>query len=314
MSRIKSIRGEKNDLLPPIAIIGLAGILPEAENLHRYWENILNEVNCIREVPPSRWEIDDYYDPDPSKPDKTYCKYGGFIPDIPFDPMEFGLPPNILEVTDVSQLLSLIVAKDALGDAGYAEAKPDLLDRTGVILGMVGMSSKLIHPLLNRLQYPVWEKVLKTSSIPENEIPAVIEKMKLAYVAWNENAFPGSIGNVVAGRIANRLDLGGTNCIVDAACGSSLAAVSMAISELAMGRADMMITGGVDTDNSILTYLCFSKTPAFSKGDRLRAFSADSDGMLAGEGYRDACLKTAGGCPTGSGSHLRSHPRGGHIQ
>ena len=291
MSRIKSIRGEKNDFLPPIAIIGLAGILPEAENLNRYWENILNEVNCIREVPPSRWKIDDYYDPDPSAPDKTYSKYGGFIPDISFDPMEFGLPPNILEVTDVSQLLSLIVAKDALGDAGYAEAKPDLLDRTGVILGMVGMSSKLIHPLLNRLQYPVWEKVLKTSSIPESEIPAVIEKMKLAYVAWNENAFPGSIGNVVAGRIANRLDLGGTNCIVDAACGSSLAAVSMAISELAMGRADMMITGGVDTDNSILTYLCFSKTPAFSKGDRLRAFSADSDGMLAGEGIGMLVLK-----------------------
>ena len=115
--------------------------------------------------------------------------------------------------------------------------------------------------------------------------------MKLAYVGWNENAFPGAIGNVVAGRIANRLDLGGTNCIVDAACGSSLAAVNAAISELALGRADMMITGGVDTDNSILTYMCFSKTPAFSKGDRLRAFSEESDGMLVGEGIGMLVMK-----------------------
>ena len=275
----------------PIAIIGMAGIFPEAKDINQYWDNIINEVNCIREVPSSRWNIEDYYDPDPSAPDKSYSKYGGFIPDTIFDPMEFGLPPNILEVTDVSQLLSLIVAKKALRDAGYAEAQENLLDHTGVILGMVGMASKVIHPLLNRLQYPVWEKVLRASGVPEDEIPAIVEKMKLAYVGWNENAFPGAIGNVVAGRIANRLDLGGTNCIVDAACGSSLAAVSSAVNELALGKADMMITGGVDTDNSILTFLCFSKTPAFGKGDRVRTFSADSDGMLSGEGIGMLVLK-----------------------
>lgn len=274
-----------------IAIIGMAGIFPEAENLSRYWENILGEINCIREVPASRWKIEDYYDANPSAMDKSYCKHGGFIPDIQFDPMEFGLPPNILEVTDVSQLLGLTVARDALTDAGYPEKGREIYDKTGVVLGMVGMSSKLIQPLLNRLQYPVWEKVLRASAVPEQEIPAIIEKMKLAYLAWNENAFPGAIGNVVAGRIANRFDLGGTNCIVDAACGSSLAAVSMAVNELLLGRADMMITGGVDTDNSILTYLCFSKTPAFSKGDHLRAFSAESDGMLVGEGIGMLVLK-----------------------
>ena len=249
------------------------------------------ELNCVSEVPESRWRVADYYDPDPSKPDKSYSKYGGFIPDIEFDPMEFGLPPNFLEVTDVSQLLGLIVARDALADAGITEKNNELLDRTGVVLGMVGMSSKVIQPLLNRLQYPLWEKVLKTSSVPDAEIPEIIEKMKSAYISWNENAFPGAIGNVVAGRIANRLDLGGTNCVVDAACGSSLAAVNLAVSELALGHADMMITGGVDTDNSILTFMCFSKTPAFSKGDHLRAFSADSDGMLSGEGIGMLVMK-----------------------
>ena len=144
--------------LSPIAVIGLSGILPDAENIDQYWQNILDEVNCIKEVPPYRWSIEDHYDPDPTAPDKSYCKYGGFIPDILFDPMEFGLPPNILEVTDVSQLLSLNVAKNALKDAGYLNSPESILDHTGVILGMVGMSSKVIHPLLNRLQYPVWEK------------------------------------------------------------------------------------------------------------------------------------------------------------
>ena len=184
-----------------------------------------------------------------------------------------------------------MVARDALADAGYPEKGKEIFDRTGVVLGMVGMSSKVIQPLLNRLQYPIWEKVLRSSSVPESEIPQIIEKIKLAYIGWNENAFPGAIGNVVAGRIANRFDLGGTNCIVDAACGSSLAAVNMAVSELSLGRADMMITGGVDTDNSILTFLCFSKTPAFSKGDHLRAFSEESDGMLVGEGVGMLVLK-----------------------
>ena len=280
-----------SDPMTPIAIVGMAGILPEAENMGHYWDNILNEVNCIREVPPTRWNINDYFDPDPSTPDKSYSKYGGFIPDIEFDPVEFGLPPNILEVTDVSQLLSLLVARDALTDAGYMNANESLLDRTGVILGMVGMSSNVIQPLLSRLQYPVWEKVLRSSGINEEDIQKIIEKMKLAYVSWNENAFPGAIGNVIAGRIANRFNLGGTNCVIDAACASSLSAVKMAVSELIEGHADMMITGGVDTDNSILTYMCFSKTPAFSKGDRLRAFDAKSDGMLTGEGIGMLILK-----------------------
>ncbi len=275
----------------PIAIIGMAAIFPEAENIHEYWGNILNKVDCIRDVPPTRWDVNRYYDPDPSTPDKTYCKRGGFIPDIAFDPLEFGLPPNILEATDVSQLLSLLVAKDAMEDAGYGENREFDRDMTGVILGMVGVGSKLYTPLMARLQYPVWEDALKSYGLTDEETQIVIEKIKSAYAGWEENSFPGTIGNVIAGRIANRLDLGGMNCVVDAACASSLAAVKMAVVELISGRADMMITGGVDTDNSIGAYMCFSKTPAFSKGEHVRPFDADSDGMMVGEGIGMFVLK-----------------------
>ena len=65
-----------------------------------------------------------------------------------------------------------------------------------------------------------------------------------SYVGWQENSFPGLLGNVAAGRIANRLDLGGTNCVVDAACASSLGALHLALLELAAGRCDMALTGG----------------------------------------------------------------------
>ncbi len=275
----------------PIAIIGMASIFPQARTLPEYWENILNKIDAIVDVPASRWSIEDYYDPNPAAPDKTYCKRGAFMPDVEFDPAEFGLPPNLLEVTDVSQLLSLVVAKECLEDAGYGEGRETSRENTGVILGMVGIGSKLVTPLMARLQYPVWEKVLRSYGISAEDTQKIIDKIKLAYPNWEENAFPGSIGNVVAGRIANRFDLGGTNCVVDAACASSLAAIHMAIAELIEGRADMMITGGVDTDNSIGAYLCFSKTPAFSKGQNVRTFDKDSDGMMVGEGIGMLLLK-----------------------
>jgi polyketide-type polyunsaturated fatty acid synthase PfaA len=276
--------------MKPIAIVGMASIFPQAQDLETYWDNIVRERDSITDVPASRWRAEDYYDPDPAAPDKTYCKRGGFIPDIEFDPLEFGLPPNILEVTDVSQLLALIVARQAFEDAGYPASRGYDHERTGVILG-IGGGQKLITPLTARLQYPIWERALRSAGLPEAEIQRAVETIKLAYIRWEENSFPGMLGNVIAGRIANRFDLGGINCVTDAACASSLSALKMALSELAEGRCDMMLTGGVDTDNSPFMYLCFSKTPAFSRGDTPRPFDITSDGMMVGEGLGMVVLK-----------------------
>jgi acyl transferase domain-containing protein len=278
----------------PVAIIGLSAMFADASNVEEYWNNIINQKDSIVDVPESRWKIEDYYDADPTAADKTYCKKGGFIPDVDFNPMEFGLPPNILEVTDVSQLLSLIGARDAFEDAGYGRESAKftalLKEKTGVILG-VGGGQKLITPLTSRLQAPIWEKALKSSGISDADIPHIIEKMKKAYIGWNENSFPGMLGNVISGRITNRFDLGGINSVVDAACAASLSAIKMAVSELIEGRCDMMLTGGVDTDNSPFMYMSFSKTPAFSQKGSIRPFDTDSDGMLIGEGIGMLVLK-----------------------
>jgi polyketide-type polyunsaturated fatty acid synthase PfaA len=275
----------------PIAIIGMASLLPQARNLRQYWANIVNKIDCIIDVPDSHWSVKDYYDPNPRTPeDKTYCKRGGFIPEVDFNPIEFGIPPSILEVTDVSQLLSLVVAKEAMEDAGYGEAREFSRDYVGVILG-VAQAKQLGIPLSARLEYPIWEKVLKSSGLSDEDTQKIVDKIKSAYIKWDENAFPGMLANVVAGRIANRLNFGGTNCVVDAACASSFGALKMAISELVEHRSDMMLTGGVDTDNSIMAYISFSKTPAVTPSDNVKPFDAKSDGMMLGEGIGMIVLK-----------------------
>ncbi|NCC32457.1 MAG: polyketide synthase, partial [Chloroflexia bacterium] len=276
--------------MEPIAIIGLASFFPQAHDVTTYWDNILRERDSITDVPPSRWKLEDYYDPDPTVPDKTYSRRGGFLPDLDFDPLEFGLPPNILEVTDVSQLLALVAARQAFDDAGYGEGCGYDFGHTGVVLG-IGGGQKLMTPLIARLQYPVWEQALRSCGLGDELINEAVEKIKLAYIRWEENSFPGMLGNVIAGRIANRFDLGGINCVTDAACASSLSALQMAISELSSHRCDMMLTGGVDTDNSPFMYLCFSKTPAFSRSNMVRPFDVASDGMMVGEGIGMLVLK-----------------------
>ena len=274
----------------PIAIVGMASLMPDAKTLDQYWSNIMEKVNSIVDVPASRWNIDEYYDPDPSVPDKTYCKRGAFLPEIDFNPMEYGLPPNILEVTDAGQLLGLVVAKDVLEDTGIFEDSTIDRDRIGCVLG-IGGGQKLSSSLTARLQYPVLERILRSSGVPEPEVQRVIEKYKANFVPWEENSFPGLLGNVIAGRIANRFNLGGMNSVVDAACASSLSAIKLAISELLEGHSDLMITGGACADNSIFMYMSFSKTPAFTQDEFIKPFDSESKGMMIGEGIGMIALK-----------------------
>src|SRR6185436_14828899 len=90
------------------------------------------------------------------------------------------------------------------------------------------------------------------------------EELDAALPSLTEDSFPGILANVIAGRIANRLDLGGVNYTVDAACASSLAALDVAVKELAGGETDMVICGGADVHNSIVDYLMFASVHALS--------------------------------------------------
>jgi polyketide-type polyunsaturated fatty acid synthase PfaA len=246
--------------------------------------------DAVGEVPATHFSVADYFDADPKAPDMTYAKRGAFLPATPFDPTEFGIPPSILEATDTSQLLALVVAKMALEDAGYPEDGAWDRSRTSVLLGVTG-TQELVISLGARLGHPHWKKALREAGVDEATAKDVVERIGASYVGWQENSFPGLLGNVVAGRIANRFDLGGTNCVVDAACASSLGALHLGLAELESGRADMVLTGGVDTLNDIFMHMCFSKTPALSPTGDARPFSDRADGTLLGEGLGMVVLK-----------------------
>ena len=274
----------------PLAVVGVGCVFPKAKTLREYWANVKNKVDAIRDVPPSHWRHEDYFDKDPKKPDHVYAYRGGFLEPYDFDCSEFGLAPNTLEATDPAQLFGLVAAKMALADAGYPVDKDWDKSRVSVILGITG-ALELVVPLGARLGHPIWRKALAEAGVPKDVADDVVERIADGYVPWQESSFPGLLGNVVAGRIANRFNLGGTNCVVDAACGSSLSAAHMAALELQAGRSSMVITGGVDTFNDIFMYTCFTKTPALSAGGSAKPFDATADGTTLGEGVGMVVLK-----------------------
>jgi acyl transferase domain-containing protein len=108
---------------------------------------------------------------------------------------------------------------------------------------------------------------------------------------WTEDSFPGILLNVIAGRVANRFDLGGVNFTVDAACGSSLAAVMMAAREIENGTSDMAVVGGADSFQNPFDFLAFSKTRALSQRGRCRTFDAGADGIAISEGLAMLVLR-----------------------
>jgi acyl transferase domain-containing protein len=274
----------------PVAIIGMGCMFPQAEDLARYWANICNKVDAITDVPESHWSVADYYDHDPKAPDRTYAHRGGFLTPVDFPLLDFGIAPHSVEATDSTQLLGLLVARAALEDAGCLSHPSLDRDRVSVILGVTG-TLELVIPLGARLGHPIWRRALEASGVDKRTTDQVVARIASSYVGWQENSFPGLLGNVAAGRIANRLDLRGTNCVVDAACASSLAAVNLAVLELAAGRSDLAVTGGLDTFNDIFMYMCFSKTPALSPAGDARPFDADADGTILGEGLGVLVLK-----------------------
>jgi acyl transferase domain-containing protein/NAD(P)-dependent dehydrogenase (short-subunit alcohol dehydrogenase family) len=259
---------------------------PKSSGLKAYWRLLLHGQDAITEVPSTHWLKQDYFDPDPRTPDRVYCSRGGFISPVEFDPSEFGIPPSSLEATDSSQLLALAAAKQALEDMGQSYDR----NRASVILGVTG-TQEVVIPLSSRLGFPKWRQALEEAGVDAGRCEQIVRRISDSYVSWQENSFPGLLGNVVAGRISNRLDLGGTNCVVDAACASSFAALHLALLELASGRSDIVITGGVDTLNDIFMHMCFAKTQILSPTGDARPFSKNADGTVLGEGIGLVVLK-----------------------
>ncbi len=274
----------------PIAVVGVSALFAESPDAAAFWQNIVAGRDLIKEVPETHWLARDYYDANPLAPDKTYCNRGSFLSPVAFDALKYGIPPSIVPATDTSQLLSLMMTDRLLEDINQDALKKVDRERISIILGVTGTTELTAH-MSGRMSRPQWEQGLREAGFDDAEVKRIADRIAANFVPWQESTFPGLLGNVVAGRIANRFDLGGTNCVVDAACASSLAALSMAVNELHQGQSDLAIVGGIDTLNDPLMYLCFSKTPALSPTGDCRPFSEQADGTILGEGIALIALR-----------------------
>ncbi|MFS8098535.1 SDR family oxidoreductase [Lentzea alba] len=251
-----------------IAIIGMACVFPGAPSLESFWSNVVHGVDSVTEVPPHRWDPAIYYDTG-----KSASKWGGFLPEIPFDPLAYGIPPSALPSIEPTQLLALEVAQRALNDAATSFDR----SRASVVFGAES-GSDLSNAAIVKSTLPSY-----VGSIP----PALARQLP----DLTEDTFPGVLANVISGRIANRLDLGGTNYTVDAACGSSLAALDVAVKELVAGTSDLVLCGGADLHNTAHDYLLFTSVGALSRTGRSRPFDSAADGIALGEGVAVVVLK-----------------------
>jgi len=272
----------------PIAIVGMAGMFPEAASIREYWHNILKQVNCIREVPPEIMDVEAFYDPDPKARDKTYSRWGGFLKDVAFDPLKYGIPPQTIPSIEPTFLIALEVAKAALDDAGW-QNYPFPNKKTAAIFGLGGMHelgmeyvfrTMLTHYLSRADELPYESRELVRSYLLDHCLPE-----------WTEDAFPGILGNVSAGRIANRLNLSGSNFTVDAACGTSLAALQTAIEQLKLGHCDVALAGAMDGTTNVMGFVSFGKTRALSPRGQCRTFDDSADGIAISDGVAALVLK-----------------------
>ncbi|MFD5827430.1 SDR family oxidoreductase [Lentzea sp. NPDC060358] len=247
-----------------VAIVGMAAIMPGARDVAEFWANVLAGTDSITEVPPERWSPERYGSP---------YRWGGFLPRTEFDPLSYGIPPASLTSVEPAQLLALEVSARALRDAGYATRVFDR-ERTSVIFGAEA-GADLANAYTVRTALPA----LGIRGL-DDHLPAL-----------TEDSFPGVLGNVIAGRVANRLDLGGANYTVDAACASSLAALDVACKELVGGTSDMVLCGAVDLHNSAHDYQMFASVKALSARGRCATFDSGADGIALGEGVAAVVLK-----------------------
>ncbi|MFF3212904.1 SDR family NAD(P)-dependent oxidoreductase [Streptomyces sp. NPDC002886] len=261
-----------------VAVVGMACAYPGAPDLAAYWARILDGSDAVSEVPAERWDPALHFDPDPARAgERTPSRWGGFLGPMPFDALAHGIPPASLAGIEPVQLLALEISARALADAGYGKDREFDRSRTSVVFGAEA-GTELAGAYGLRALYPGYL----------GELPAALDEQ---LPRLTEDSFPGVLANVIAGRVANRLDLGGANCTVDAACASSLAALDLACRQLCDEDSDMVLCGGADLHNGINDYLLFSSVRALSPGGHCRPFDAAADGIALGEGVGALVLK-----------------------
>lgn len=267
----------------PIAIVGIGGVFPGAASLADFWRNIVQRADAVRDVPPGRWILDPREAlADGPAPDKVYSLRACYVENFRLDPRGLTFAPDLreaLEQLDPLYHFVLHAGRDALEDAAPASRQVDRA-RTGVILAAIALptdgASAITREIIGRaFARSVLGRAADTA-LPSSESPHPL------------NA--AAVG-LPAALLAEALGLGGCAYTLDAACASSLYALKLACDELAAGRADAMLAGGVSRPECLYTQMGFSQLRALSASGRCAPFDESADGLVVGEGAGIVLLK-----------------------
>lgn len=287
---------------PAVAIIGMSCLFPGAADLVRYWANLVNATDAIREISPAEFDKSKYgrtaetpaFRSESEAFQHAYTTRGGYITEYAdFDPLKYGVMPNSLSGMDPDQLLSLRLAVDAMEDAGYATRDFDR-ERAQVVLGRTMAPSIGVMNLIQTGQtvQQVMDAVKALCpQYTDEDFRQIESAFRSSLRQCNADTIPGVMPNVIAGRIAGKLGFQGRNLVLDAACASSLVAVEVAVRELLAGEADLVVTGGVHINSCAAFSQMFCGLGAMSRSGIIRPFDENADGTLVGEGAGVLVLK-----------------------
>ena len=238
-----------------VAIVGIGCRFPGGiHNPSELWNFLLNKGDGMVEVPPARWNLERFYDPDPDVPGRMYTRRGGFLTDNleDFDPEFFGISPREASIMDPQQRLLLEVAQEALDDAGHAgrvAGRP-----VGVYVG--GFTSDNMVARHGRQARPAITTHTPTSST----------------------------FTMLSNRVSFAFDLRGPSMTIDTACSSSLVALHEAVSAIKRGEIEMALVGGANAMIRPETFIAMCKGHFLSPDGRCKTFDKSANGYARGEG------------------------------
>jgi malonyl CoA-acyl carrier protein transacylase len=247
-----------------IAIIGMSGRFPGAENIETFWHNLRDGVESISFFSDAEIEL-----PDPSllKQD-NYVKASSILPNIDlFDAQFFGYSPKEAEIIDPQQRIFLETAWEAFENAGYNPK--NYQGAVGVFAGS-GMSTYLINNV-----YPYQGFSAKYPFLEFNSLQARLGNER--------NYFPT--------RISYKLSLTGPSLNIQTACSTSLVAVHVACQNLRNGECDMALAGGVSIVVPQKTGYLYQEGMVHSPDGCCRTFDAQAQGTVFGSGCGIVMLK-----------------------
>lgn len=259
-----------------VAVVGVSGVFPKADNSEILWNNIINRLYSGREIPAERWIVkpDSVFNPEYT-PDKTISKKACLITEFKFDSTGINLNPELLKSLDPLYHLVLHAGRELLSDMESFNK-----ERTGVILAAIALPTDAASLITRKILGKSFEEKL-FGDIPTNKIDSIS-----AYEAFNAGvtSLPGAI-------MAEAFGLGAGTMTIDAACASSIYAVKLACDKLNAHQADMMIAGGVSRPESLYTQIGFSQLKALSGSGICAPFDESADGLVVGEGVGLLALK-----------------------